>query len=322
MAQDMDHGYYANIVSGGAIWSLRVNDMHIRENVNFGHGDSSGSISRAVQPGRNTLSLIFSPITGKNPDTGEYEQSLKDDVSFEVSVERLDFKTRESQEINALHIIYDEERSGFITQPQTRFGEDRVLRHPLIWSDGQHRFSQTQTEKVILENGQTFAAYRIDLEFFVEDDQLWPQHWEAEAVPLEDTPEMRRELWAAYQDVHSLFQRGDTEVFFRMMEPSWARAAHIYTEYSSAREFIENVDGGLNSYKAVQPDGEVLQPLELDTDLQKAAVQIYGNGRLVWIRPDPFVWEHPHTGEITSVPVVFYKTAAGEWKIAEINIGL
>ncbi|MDC0660829.1 hypothetical protein N6L27_22715 [Leisingera sp. SS27] len=182
MAQDMDHGYYANIVSGGAIWSLRVNDMHIRENVNFGHGDSSGSISWAVQPGRNTLSLIFSPITGKNPDTGEYEQSLRDDVSFEVSVERLDFKTRESQEINALHVIYDEVQSGFVGQPQTRFGEDRVLRLPLIWSNGQHKFSQTQTEKVILENGQTFAAYRIDLEFFVEDDQLWPQHWEAEGV--------------------------------------------------------------------------------------------------------------------------------------------
>ncbi len=83
VAQNMDHGYYAKIVTRGSAWTLRVNDLHIRENVKVGYGNSTGNIGRAVRQGRNSLSLIFSPLTGKNPETGEYEQSLHNGVSFE-----------------------------------------------------------------------------------------------------------------------------------------------------------------------------------------------------------------------------------------------
>ncbi|WP_413220006.1 hypothetical protein [Tritonibacter mobilis] len=323
MADNMDHGYYAKIVSEGSAWSLRVNDLHLRDNVEVGFGNSTGNIGRAVQPGRNTVSILFAPITGKNPETGEYEQSLRDGVSFEVTIERLDFKTRESLEVNALHIVFDEEKNRFVNWPQTRFGQDRVMRFPLLWSEGKFEFSEQQTEKLILANGQTFDAYRLDLEFYVDDKQLWPHHWESQAVPLEDTPEMRQELWSAYQELHALFQSGDTEEFFRRMEQSWARAAHIYTmNLKSGREFIEDTRMGLATYQPVRPDGKTLQPLFLASDLQNAAVQLYANDRLAWIRPGPIYWEDPDTGEREWVSVVFFKTPTGEWKIAEINIGL
>ncbi len=244
-------------------------------------------------------------------------------LTFEVTIERLDYKTRESLEVNALHVTYDEDKGGFVSHPETSFGQERKMRSPLIWSEGAYSVSRTQTEKLVPVNGQALDAYRLDLEFFVEDDQLWPQHWEAEAVALEDTPDMRRELWAAYQELHTLFQRDNTEAFYRMMEPIWARAAHVYTmDVKSAREFIEDTEFGLSTYKSVQPDGKVLQPLRLKSDLQNAAVQLYANNRLAWIRPVPILWRHPETGKPSAVPVVFYKTAAGEWKIAEINIGL
>ena len=323
LAQNMDHGYYAKIVTRGSAWTLRVNDIHIRENVKVGYGNSTGNIGWAVKPGLNSLSLLFSPLTGKNPTTGEYEQSLHEGVSFEVTIERLDYKTRESLEVNALHISYNEDKGKFVSHPKTSFGQERKMRYPQIWSDGKYTVSADQTESLVPVNGQTLDAYRLDVEFFVEDDQLWPQHWKSEAVPLEDTPEMRRELWGAYQELHWLFQSGNIEEFFRRMEPIWARAAHVYTmDVKSAREFVEDFKFGLNSYKPVREDGKILQPLRLKSDLQNAAVQLYANNRLAWIRPVPILWRHPDTREPSAVPVVFYKTATGEWKIADINVGL
>jgi len=59
MADNMDHGYYAKIISDGSAWSPRVNDLHVRDNLNIGYGNSTGNIGRAVNPGRNTLSLIL-----------------------------------------------------------------------------------------------------------------------------------------------------------------------------------------------------------------------------------------------------------------------
>jgi len=174
-----------------------------------------------------------------------------------------------------------------------------------------------------LKSGQTFDAYRLDVEFFVEDDQLRPRHWESKAVVLEDTPEMRRELWGAYEELHALFQSGDTEAFFRRMEPIWARGARVYTmDVKSAREFIEETREGLDGFKPVTPSGEVLQRLLLMSDLENAAVQLYANNRLAWIRPNPIRWKTPDVEEYSNVPVVFYKTATGEWKIADINVGL
>ncbi|EEW57573.1 hypothetical protein SCH4B_3585 [Ruegeria sp. TrichCH4B] len=323
MAQNMDHGYFAKIVTRGSAWTLRVNDIHIRENVKVGYGNSTGNIGWAVKPGLNSLSLFFSPLTGKNPTTGEYEQSLHEGVSFEVTIERLDYKTRESLEVNALHISYNEGKGKFVNHPKTSFGQERKMRYPQIWSDGKYTVSADQTESLVPVNGQALDAYRLDVEFFVEDDQLWPEHWEDEAVPLEDTPEMRRELWGAYQELHALFQSGDTEEFFRRMEPIWAKAAHVYTmDLKSARDFVNDMSEGLDGFKPVTPSGEVLQPLLLMSDLENAAVQLFANNRLAWIRPNPIRWKTPDVEEYSNVPVVFYKTATGEWKIADINVGL
>jgi len=196
-------------------------------------------------------------------------------VSFEVTIERLDYKTRESLEVNALHISYNEDKGTFVSHPKTSFGQERKMRYPQIWSDGNYTVSADQTESLVPVNGQTLDAYRLDVEFYVKDDQLWPQHWEDEAMPLEDTPEMRRELWGAYQELHALFQSGDTEEFFRRMEPIWAKTAHVYTmDLKSAREFIEASRTGLDGFTPVTPSGEVLQPLLLMSDLENAAVQL------------------------------------------------
>lgn len=97
MAQDrnIDHGYYAKIQTEGIAWSLRVNDLFVRENGDPGYVTSNGNIGLALLPGENLISLLFSPVTGEKTASGDFIFEMYDGVSIEIGIERLKFATRE-----------------------------------------------------------------------------------------------------------------------------------------------------------------------------------------------------------------------------------
>ncbi|WP_249979223.1 hypothetical protein, partial [Vreelandella olivaria] len=163
----------------------------------------------------------------------------------------------------------------------------------------------------------------LDISFTV-TDPIPPFHWERDAVELEDTPRLRRELREAYRHIHGLISRNDTEAIFREVEPVWARTAYMLTEHDSARAFIEDTRSGLAGYKRIGPEGEVLQPLSWNDDSQDDQVEFLAEGRLVRIQPTPILWEHPPSGSerYASFPVVFYQSRDGQWRVADVATGI
>ena len=322
MAQNLEHGYSANIDTRAVLWSLEMNDIFVRENTDVAYATSLGNITLAMQPGRNTLSLLFSPLTGKDQATGEYEFKLSNDVVIDIAIERTDFRSRERQEIGLLRIRYDEARQEFVSEAAP--GAERSLKQPLLSSDGRYQITDLAGPEIVIRSGQRFGGYRLDVYFDVDDEALPPMVWAQDAVTLTDTPELRRELLQAYEHLYDRISKGDSEAIFRQAEPVWARSAFLLTSEPSARAYIESVEPGLAMFQPVRPDGAKLQPLSFVSDIQSASLQFMADNRLVRVRPDPLRWEDAPEGSqsFTTFPVVFYKSADGSWHLADINTGL
>ncbi|SFJ70469.1 hypothetical protein [Jannaschia pohangensis] len=325
MAQNLDHGYYARISTLNVAWSLRVNDMFVRENGQVDLASSNGSIATEVQPGQNTLSLLFSPLTGRDPVTGEFQFELRDGVEIEIAIDRLDFATRAVQFVDAVHLRYDATEGAFVDVATTMVGTDRILSQPLIRSDGKYRLSELAPDKpFVLRSGQKIGGFRLDVDFTLDDDAIPPFHWSEDAVQLRDTPEMRAELLLAYQGIHGLIARGDGEAVLKASEAVWTRMAKVLTSQPDARAFVEASDQGLARFAPTRPDGAILQPLKFLTELQDVSLQFMADNRLVRIRPDPIAWELLPEGSnrYDQFPVVFYRNANGDWLIGAITTGL
>lgn len=321
MADNFENRYNVYIHTEGSAWSLRVNDIFVRDNDKVAYADYSPNIGLNLHQGENTLSLLFSPVTGQNSETGEYNYALHDGVTIDIAIGRNQWTTGERERIHLVRMSYNEEESQFEQLEQTAGGEERILNQPHLRSDGRPQLSEF--ENIIFGGGWTLDGYRLDITFIV-DDPIPPFHWKNEAVELEDTPELRRELRDAYRHIHGLINRNDTEAIFDEVEPVWARTAYMLTQRESARDFVDNANQGMDKFGRIRPDGATLQPLYWGDDSQEDQVEFLAGNRLVRIRPTPILWEHSPSGSehYASFPVVFYKSRDGKWKVADVATNL
>lgn len=319
-AQNLGHSYGAVIDTKGVVWSLEINDIFVRENTDVPFATSSGSITTAVRPGQNTMSLLFSPITGKDPATGNYVYELTEGVMIDMALTRNDFETRERVEIGLLRIRYDGAEREFVSE--TGSSGAGASQDGSLSSDGRYQLSELEDPKIVVRSGQTFGGFRLDVGFNINDQALPPQVWADKAVPLSDSPELRRELLRAYEEIYQKIRSGETEAIFQQAAPIWERSAFLLTDFSSARQYIESVEPGLEMFQPNRPDGATLMPLTFVTDIQGASLQFMADNQLVRVRPDPIRWENSE-GEFrfSTFPVVFYKRADGSWHIGDINTG-
>lgn len=321
MADNFENRYNAYIHTEGNAWSLRVNDIFIRDNDKVAYADYSPNIGLHLHQGENTLSLLFSPVTGQDSATGEYDYALHDGVAIDIAIGRNQWTTGERERIHLVRMRYNEEEGQFEHLEQTAAGEERILNQPHLRSNGRAQLSKFGN--IIFAGGWTLDGYRLDITFTV-DDPIPPFHWESEAVELEDTLEIRRDLRQAYQSIHELINSDNTEAVFHEAEPVWARTAYMLTEKESARDFVDNASQGMDKFKRTRPDGAVLQPLYWRGSPQEDQIEFLANNRLVRIRPNPILWERLPSGSenYASFPIVFYKTRDGQWHIADIATNL
>ena len=325
MAENIDHGYLVNIYTTGSIWTLRNNDIYVRENTDVRYATYNTDITTAMRNGANSMSLLFVPLTAYNEETKTMEYELSDNVVIEIEIVRTDFVTQAREVIHAVSLEYDSQIDGFRSLATIPSGQDRVMSSPNMRTVGDYRLSEMQPGQVTFKSGETAGGYRIDFDYFVTSEDIPPFVWEGEATPLVDTPELRQELLRAYQGLHTQIAAGNSEAIFDAAEPVWARAAYLLTTREDARSFANAPDGtGLaDRYVAKRPDGSILQPLHFWEGPQTAGLQFMADNHLVRFRPDPIAWENPAGGNLSyhEFPVVFYRTAAGEWKIGAITVG-
>ncbi|MFG6175887.1 hypothetical protein ACGTN6_01465 [Halomonas sp. THAF12] len=323
MADNAENLYFAHVHTQGSAWSLRVNDIFVRDNIDVPYADYSPSIGMEVREGRNTLSLLFSPITGQNDETGEYEYSLHDGVEIDIAIGRNNWKGNTSERLHLLRLRYNEDSGRFESLDETAGGEPRQLSQAHMRSSGDWQLSEYDSN-IIFSGGQTLSGYRLDIDFRL-DDPVPPLHWKGQAVELEDSPQLRRELREAYRRFHTLIKRGETETIFQEVKPVWDRVAYMLTTEENGRSFIENSSQGLARFSQTRPDGAELLPAPYwEGAPEEDKVEFMANNRLVRIRPNPIVWEHPPEGSenFASFPVAFYRTQDGKWHVGDVLTNL
>jgi len=319
MAENANFGYRASVSTKGSVWILAVNDIYVREARDVRSADYTSNITRHLTTGTNTVSLLFSPATGQDPATGEFIYELYDAVEIDIAIERTDYRTSGTETIHPVRMKYDEASAGFVDLEKTFDGSERQKATQNLQISGEMQFYELETRDIVLNGGQVFGGYRLDITIEIADE-IPNAHWERDAVTLADTPEMRRSLRDAYKRVHDSISRGDGEAIFREMEPIWGRTAYLLTSKGSAREFIEDSEAGLEQYQQNGPSGE-LQALGLAADPAGDQIQFMAKNRLVWIRPSPIWWVDTEDQGHTLFPVVFYQRTDGTWRIATLETG-
>ncbi len=137
-----------------------------------------------------------------------------------------------------------------------------------------------------------------------------------DAVELEDTPQMRAELVAAYQRMYSYIYNEEFDSFFRELEPAWRHGAITTGIGQTARDYVEHLNLE-ERIVPVRPDGRTLNPLKIPDNLDHH-VEFMSEGRLVRILSHPVTWQYPESKRYTAMPLLFYKTPSRQWKIATI----
>jgi len=327
MAQPIEREYWVNIHTEGAAWVLRVNDVNVLSHRFIEQYSISYPISPSLKEGQNTISLIYAPLleddTGqlaKDEETGEYIQAPKEDFWVDVTIEAINTRTQEKERINTLQLRYDMEEGELIASPQNPANINGETVHQTEHLRTRGEFVVNSPDQLLSGSGQSIEAERVDMSFRLLDT-IPDFHWVNAATPLQDTPRLRHELRQAYQRLHHLFEEGNTDAIVREFEPVWDRTGLLMAGGKSAREYAESLPVGSQLVGLHQePNGPRLQPLDIADDPAGDSLEFMGDGRLVRILPSPIYWSYPGQPdkEETAIPMVFYRTLAGEWRIAAV----
>ncbi|WP_141440277.1 hypothetical protein [Vreelandella titanicae] len=326
-AQPIEREYWVNIHTEGAAWVLRINDLNVESHSTTEQYSISYPISTSLKEGQNTVSFIFAPLleddTGhlvKSDDTGEYIQAPKEDFWVDISIESINRRNQEKERINTLQLRYDMEEGELVASPQNPANMNGETTYQTEHLRTRGEFQVSSPYRLVVGSGEGLEAERVDMNFRLLDT-IPDFHWVNEATPLQDTPRLRHELRQAYERRHRLYEEGNTDAILREGEPVWDRAGLLMAGGKSAREYIASLPFASQTIGMRQePDGPQLEPLRLAADPADDSLEFMGDGRLVRILPSPLRWSYPNNPNQKSdvVPVVFYRTESGEWRIATV----
>ncbi|MBT2773850.1 hypothetical protein J7J47_16630 [Halomonas sp. ISL-60] len=326
MAQPIEREYWVNIHTEGAAWVLRINDLNVQSHSFIEQYSISYPISTSLKEGQNTVSFIFAPLieddTGylaKDEQTGEYAQAPKEDFWVDISIEAINKRTQEKERINTLQLRYDMEEGELVASPQTPVNMSGETVHQTEHLRTRGEFVVSSPSQLLSTSGQSVEAERVDMSFRVLDS-IPNFHWVDDATRLEDTPRLRHELRQAYQSLYRLFEEGDSDLILREGEAMWDRAGLLVAGGKNAREYISSLPVGSQLVGlSDEPSGLQLLPLMLADDPADDSLEFMGDGRLVRILPTPIRWSYSDDSERShKLPVVFYRTASGEWRLATV----
>ncbi|CAM0554609.1 hypothetical protein EHLJMEHL_00196 [Vreelandella titanicae] len=326
MAQPIDRQYWVNIHTQGAAWTLRINDINVRSHSTTEYYSISYPISVNLKEGANTVSFIYAPLLEdeagnllQDAETGELTQGPKENFFVNVTIEAINTQTQAKEGIHTLQLRYDMETGELIDFPKNPANVIGETIHQSEHLRTRGEFQVNSPEQLIVGSGESIEAERVDMSFRLLDT-IPDFHWVNDATPLRDTPRLRHELRQAYERLHRLFEEGKTDAILREGEAMWDRAGLLMAGGKNAREYTESLPiasqlAGLRE----EPGSPQLEPLRLADDPAGDSLEFMGNGRLVRILPTPIRWSYPNEPDrFHRLPVVFYRTASGEWRLATV----
>lgn len=287
--------YYLSAAGAGAFWSLRVNDVTIWREFSDGDTNFTLPVNAYLQSGHNEISVTFVSVNG---DPIEYNVPNADFYTL-AEIERLDLVSRARKKATLVNIALDGE-NNVISPEVTRFGTPVT-----IPTEPPRRVKGGGLDEAGLADGwgSAWTARRLTAAFEIADD-LPAAPW-SQAPKLEDTPELRASLLAAYRDLHAALSSGDRARIRALYQPAWGHIA-ASMHYASAEEFMEKA-AALENLAPVDPDGRRLQPLDLVMGERDFAIEFMAGGRLARIVPDPVLWAaQDNPDDVQSTNVAFF----------------
>ena len=309
----MERSYYLIIHTRGTVYDLQVNGLNVKKNSSLRPKNYSLPINHLMRSGENKITFNYVPLSGRDPETNEFRRELHENFFARISIESMDTKTRERERITLMDISFDSENNALKGNPKNPQGQEHVYGTVNLFTDGKIRqASSSQWVNGIMK--PALLSERLTVRFTTPD--RFPEfHW-LDAVELEDTPQMRAELVAAYQRMYSYIYNEEFDLFLRELEPVWRHAAITTGVGQTAKDYVEHLDIE-NRNVPVRPNGQTLNPLKIPDNLDHH-IEFMGEGRLVRILPAPVNWQFPDSNRISEMPLLFYKTPSREWRVARV----
>ena len=313
----IDRNYYVIVHSRGAVYDVFINGITTKKEHRIRPENFNLPINHLMQSGVNTVTYNFSPLKGRD-DEGNLIVEPHENFFIHISIESVHLKTRERERITLVDARYDMEAGQIVSNEKTIFDTDPVYRQPHMQTTGELKL---KSNHVWVNHGleSPIPSQHLIAEFRISD--RFPRfHWLDEAVVLEDTPKLRREVRDAYRYIHRLIESGDFGGMRRIMEPGWKNAAISLNMGNSADDFIRSANSR-QAFVKVLEDGRILQPLhfdQLETPLELDHLQFMADGRVVRLLPDPIQWERPGATHTTFSRFVFYMNEEGVLMVAAI----
>ncbi|GAB2588600.1 hypothetical protein [Nitrincola alkalisediminis] len=314
----IDRNYYVIVHAQGAAYDVFINGITTKKENDIGSTSFNLPINHLMQSDINRVTFNFSPTELKYDEFGKVIVEPNSNFFIHISIESVHLKTRERERITLVDARYDMEAGQIVSNEKTIFDTDPVYRQPHMQTTGELKL---KSNHVWVNHGleSPIPSQHLIAEFRISD--RFPRfHWLDEAVVLEDTPKLRREVRDAYRYIHRLIESGDFGGMRRIMEPGWKNAAISLNMGNSADDFIHSVEP-YKGYVKRREDGRILQPLhfdQLETPLELDHLQFMADGRVVRLLPDPIQWERPGATHTTFSRFVFYMNEEGVLMVADI----
>lgn len=312
----IDRNYYIIIQSNSAWFNVMVNGINTQMYTGADPFSISLPINHLMQSGSNHVTYNFVSVLPGSYSKDEGFGPTKD-FSLHIAIESVHLETRARERITLVDARYDMETEQIMSNEKTIFDMEPVYQQAHMSTTGELRLKSGF--EFVDGHGPAIPSQHLIAEFRTTD--RFPRfHWLDEAVVLEDTPKLRREVRDAYRYIHKLIESGDFGGMRRIMEPGWKNAAISLNMGNSADDFIRSANSR-QAFVKRREDGRILQPLhfdQLETPLELDHLQFMADGRVVRLLPDPIRWKRPGSTQTTFSRFVFYKNEEGVLMVADI----
>lgn len=308
--KEFTSGYYLNINSKGALYSVYINGIKVESRTSVKTKSSSIPISYALKKGINDIEIKYSPLVGKDENSDDYIIGVKEKFYINSGVERVDYTTREKEFTTIINASYDMDK-GEIKEGDHFNGIEVAKNSEHLKVENELHYKSES----LFYNAFTkpIAAYSISKKFELSD--WFPEFVWVNAQEIEMSDSLKDEIRNVYSSFHETINNNNYEKFLNYMGPLW-------TQVGTALG-LDGLDGYLNSISLnknnirVHSPGVELAELKLPESNEDLHVEIAGKGKLATVLPSPIKWVRSD-GSGPVMKVAFYKDQSGEWRVGAV----
>ncbi len=315
--------YSINIDAKNMFVKLYINDAYILFHGGFDELLFTLGIDDYLKPGTNRIVIDYEPFDMEKqaftPHEGvvlqvklDRQSNQKFDIADDGKITV--FRPEIAEEVHLFSGRYDV-KTGQMQQTQ----ESVFNQGPLVRRDGGLAVSGTFiTEPVTIVYGDGTSeghAQRLIFTFEINDVPMPTPPW-VNAPPLTDTPELRAELWEAYQQMHRIIAARDEEAYRREMRLVFAHGA-LTRGYRDAEDLA---DALFKKRPFVDTPDERVAPLLPATSITTGRLDFgQDEHRLVRFFPNPIRYETENGDPSGSFGLFFCRQPEGHLAVCYVD---